>query len=76
MTELCKHLQIRLLGFDTAFACYAANTCAKTIHFFTFRHGLKPVATNIFSLTGKPLSLLLYSQNFCVDTHYDKTRLT
>ena len=50
-------LLICLLGFDTAFACYAANTCAKTIHFFTFHHGLKPVATNILSLKGQCFKL-------------------
>jgi len=51
---------IYLSGFVKEFVCFAANSLAKTIFTHLFCHGFQPVATDIFSLTGKVLSLLLF----------------
>jgi len=57
MTELRKYLLTCLLGFVTEFACFAANSLAKTIFIHSFRHGFRfasPMAIYIIPLQGKP----------------------
>jgi uncharacterized membrane protein len=39
MTEFHKYIIICVIGFVTVFACYAANTCAKTIFYIHFTTG-------------------------------------